>query len=63
MTGVGAGSGLTNGRWGGTHHHMSRKPCIHFSGAVYHVMLCSNGGRDIFFSSADGAKMFFLLQA
>jgi REP element-mobilizing transposase RayT len=41
---------------------MSRKPRIHFSGAIYHVMLRGNGGRDIFSSSADRSKMLFLLQ-
>jgi len=39
---------------------MARKPRIHFPGAVYHVMLRGNGGRDIFFSAADRTKMFFL---
>ncbi len=41
---------------------MSRKPRIHFSGAIYHVMLRGNGGRDIFSSSADRTKMLLLLQ-
>jgi hypothetical protein len=41
---------------------MARKPRIHFAGAVYHVMLRGNGGREIFFSAADRTKMFFLLQ-
>jgi putative transposase len=56
------GSGLTNGCFADSHHSMARKPRIHFPGAVYHVMLRGNGGRDIFFSAADRTKMFFLLQ-
>lgn len=37
--GLDAVAGLTNGRLIGAHHHMSRKSCIHFSGAVYQVIL------------------------
>ncbi|MCG8333085.1 MAG: transposase, partial [Proteobacteria bacterium] len=32
---------------------MARKPRIHFTGAVYHVMLRGNGGQNIFFNSKD----------
>ena len=32
---------------------MARKPRIHFTGAVYHVMLRGNDGQDIFFDSKD----------
>ena len=32
---------------------MARKPRIHFTGAVYHVMLRGNGGQAIFFSPKD----------
>lgn len=32
---------------------MARKPRIHFTGAVYHVMLRGNGGQDIFLDPKD----------
>jgi REP element-mobilizing transposase RayT len=41
---------------------MSRKPRIHFPGAVYHVILRGNGGQDIFFSKKDRSKFYLLLQ-
>ena len=41
---------------------MSRKPRIHFSGALYHVMLRGNGGADIFFEENDRHRFLFFLQ-
>ena len=41
---------------------MARKPRIHYPGAVYHVILRGNGGQDIFFTKADRARFYFLLQ-
>jgi putative transposase len=41
---------------------MARKPRIHYPGAYYHVILRGNGGQDIFYSKADNAKFYFLLQ-
>jgi len=41
---------------------MARKPRIHFPGAVYHVMLRGNGGRNIFFSAKDRTRFYLLLQ-
>lgn len=41
---------------------MARKPRIHYPGAVYHVLLRGNGGQDIFFSKADRARFYLLLQ-
>lgn len=41
---------------------MARKPRIHYPGAVYHVILRGNGGQDIFFTQADRARFYFLLQ-
>ena len=41
---------------------MVRKPRIHFPGAVYHVMLRGNGGRNIFFSAEDQIRLSLLLQ-
>ncbi len=41
---------------------MARKPRIHFPGAFYHVMLRGNGGQDVFFSSEDRTRFYFLLQ-
>jgi len=57
-------TGVRLDKWvfAGTLYNMSRKPRIHFPGAVYHVMLRGNGGQDIFFSSTDRTKMFLLLQ-
>ncbi|MCK5404678.1 MAG: transposase [Desulfobulbaceae bacterium] len=41
---------------------MARKPRIHFPGAVYHVILRGNRGENIFFTRADRARFYFLLQ-
>jgi putative transposase len=41
---------------------MSRKPRIHFPGAVYHVILRGNAGQDIFFSKKDRSRFYLLLQ-
>ena len=41
---------------------MPRKPCIHFYGAVYHVMLRSNAGQNIFSDDADRSRFLLLLQ-
>jgi len=41
---------------------MARKPRIHVSGGLYHVMLRGNGGQDIFFAPADRHQLFFLIQ-
>jgi len=32
---------------------MARRPRIHYTGALYHVMLRGNGGAEIFFDNAD----------
>jgi len=41
---------------------MARKPRIHVSGGLYHVMLRGNGGQDIFFAPEDRHQLFFLIQ-
>jgi len=41
---------------------MARKPRIHFTGAVYHVILRGNGGQDIFYSEEDRFRLYLLLQ-
>jgi len=41
---------------------MARKPRIHVSGGLYHVMLRGNGGEDIFFAPDDRYQLFFLIQ-
>jgi putative transposase len=41
---------------------MSRKPRIHYPGAVYHVILRGNAGQDIFFSKKDRCQFYHLLQ-
>lgn len=41
---------------------MPRKPRIHFTGAVYHVILRGNAGQDIFYDAADRSRFFLLLQ-
>ena len=41
---------------------MARKPRIHYPSACYHIILRGNGGQDIFFSSKDRTKFYFLLQ-
>jgi putative transposase len=41
---------------------MSRRPRIHFPGAVYHCMARGNHGEDIFFTERDFFKLCLLLQ-
>jgi putative transposase len=41
---------------------MARKPRIHYPGAVYHVILRGNAGQEVFFSKADRARFYLLLQ-
>ncbi|NCP78393.1 MAG: transposase [Desulfuromonadales bacterium] len=41
---------------------MARKPRIHYSGALYHVMLRGNGGMDLFGDDQDRYRFFLLLQ-
>ncbi|PCI51137.1 MAG: transposase [Moraxellaceae bacterium] len=41
---------------------MARKPRLHLSGGLYHVMLRGNGGQDIFFDDEDRYHLYFLLQ-
>jgi len=41
---------------------MSRKPRIHFPGAVYHVILRGNAGRDVFSDATDRSRFHLLLQ-
>jgi putative transposase len=41
---------------------MSRKPRIHYPGAVYHVILRGNARQDIFFDDQDRCRFFLLLQ-
>ena len=41
---------------------MSRKPRIHISGGVYHVMLRGNAGQEIFFDDEDRCHFYLLLQ-
>ncbi|MBY0572102.1 MAG: hypothetical protein K2P84_00350 [Undibacterium sp.] len=41
---------------------MARKPRLHFSGAVYHVMLRGNAGQSIFLED-DGRERFYALLA
>lgn len=41
---------------------MARKPRLHVSGGVYHVMLRGNGGQDIFFDDEDRYRFYLLLQ-
>lgn len=41
---------------------MSRKPRIHFPGAVYHVILRGNAGQEIFFAKKDRGRFYLLLQ-
>lgn len=41
---------------------MARKPRIHYSGAIYHVMLRGNGGMDIFIDDQDRMRLCLLLQ-
>lgn len=41
---------------------MARKPRLHVSGGLYHVMLRGNGGQAIFFTDADRYHLYLLLQ-
>ena len=41
---------------------MARKPRLHVSEGVYHVMVRGNGGQEIFFDEADRAHLYVLLQ-
>jgi len=41
---------------------MSRKPRIHYPGAVYHVILRGNAGQPIFFDDRDRYRLYLLLQ-
>lgn len=41
---------------------MARKPRLHVSGGLYHVMLRGNGGQDIFFDNGDRYRLYLLLQ-
>jgi REP element-mobilizing transposase RayT len=41
---------------------MSRKPRIHYPGAVYHVILRGNAGDQIFFEDPDRYRLFLILQ-
>ena len=41
---------------------MARKPRIHYPGAFYHVILCGNGGQEIFYSKADRSRFYLPLQ-
>ncbi len=41
---------------------MARKPRLHVTGGLYHVILRGNGGEDIFFRNADCDYSYMLLQ-
>lgn len=41
---------------------MSRRVRLHYSGAVYHVMLCGNKGRPLFFTDQDRRRFYLLLR-
>ncbi len=41
---------------------MTRKPRIHYPGAVYHVILRGNAGHPIFFDDSDRVRLYFFLQ-
>jgi REP element-mobilizing transposase RayT len=41
---------------------MSRKPRIHFPGAVYHVIMRGNAGDPIFFEDRDRYRLYLILQ-
>lgn len=41
---------------------MARKPRIYYPGAVYHVILRGNAGKEIFFSDKDRYRFYLLLQ-
>ena len=41
---------------------MARKPRLHFSGAVYHVILSGNGNQQVFFDDTDRTRLLLLIQ-
>lgn len=41
---------------------MARKQRIHYSGAVYHVILRGNAGQDVFFDDNDRYRFYLMLQ-
>lgn len=41
---------------------MARKPRIHYSGAVYHVILRGNAGAPVFYDDRDRCRMYLFLQ-
>jgi putative transposase len=41
---------------------MARKPRLHYTGAVYHVMVRGNGGQNIFADDEDRCRFYLLLQ-
>lgn len=41
---------------------MSRKPRIHYAGAVYHVIIRGNAGLPIFFDDRDRYRLYLILQ-
>lgn len=41
---------------------MARKPRIHLSGGIYHVIFRGNGGQDVFLTEADRYRFYLLLQ-
>ncbi|MCK5711290.1 MAG: transposase [Hyphomicrobiaceae bacterium] len=41
---------------------MARKPRIHITDGVYHVILRGNGGINIFFTKSDRNHLYLLLQ-
>ena len=41
---------------------MARKPRIHYTGAIYHVMLRGNNRKNIFFSDSDRYYLYSLLE-
>ena len=41
---------------------MARKPRLHYTGAVYHVMVRGNGGQNIFADDEDRHRFYLFLQ-
>lgn len=41
---------------------MARKPRLHYTGAVYHVMIRGNGGQNIFDNDEDRCRFYLFLQ-
>ena len=41
---------------------MARKPRVHYTGALYHVIVRGNGGQAIFFAEKDRTRFYFLVQ-